>query len=257
MVLKGAGLQSRCFPSRAYLVETRKGLYLWDTGYAERFRSATSVGVFRLYAWVTPIYFSQQESLLAQLQHIGVRASDIDTLVLSHFHADHVAGMRDFPQARLLGSATGWDAVRKLRGFAAVQQAFVPDLIPTDVEARMQFIEGMPEIDLPSELAPFTRGWDITGDREFIVVNLPGHVRGHIGAFVQTDAGWTLLASDAAWVADNYAQLRGPSELTFLIQHDRRAYYDTLRKLNVLHHSGNAAIRITHDDVNDYVQVPT
>ena len=46
MVLKGSGLASRCFPSRAYLIETRAGLYLWDTGYAEHFRAATSKGVY-------------------------------------------------------------------------------------------------------------------------------------------------------------------------------------------------------------------
>lgn len=50
MVLKGSGLASRCFPSRAYLIATRAGLYLWDTGYAEHFRAATSKGVYRMYA---------------------------------------------------------------------------------------------------------------------------------------------------------------------------------------------------------------
>ena len=48
-------------------------------------------------------------------------------------------------------------------------------------------------------------------------------------------------------------QLRGPSELSFLIQHNRASYYDTLRKLHALHQSGHADIRLTHQDGADYV----
>ncbi len=35
MALRGAGLATRKFPARAYLLETRSGLYLLDTGYAK------------------------------------------------------------------------------------------------------------------------------------------------------------------------------------------------------------------------------
>ncbi|MFC5475104.1 MBL fold metallo-hydrolase [Paraherbaspirillum soli] len=253
MVLKGSGIKSRCFPSRAYLIETSRGLYLWDTGYADRFREATAQGVFKLYAWITPVVFDAHESLQGQLRAYGVSPKDIHTLVLSHFHADHIAGMRDFPAARLLCSAPGWEAVRHLSGVKAVRQAFVPALLPADIEARLEFVERYPESALASELAPFEHGWDITGTGEIIIVNLPGHAIGHLGAFVREDHGWTLLASDAAWVADSYQQLRGPSELSFLIQHNRKDYYDTLRKLHALHQSGQAAIRITHEGAVDYL----
>jgi glyoxylase-like metal-dependent hydrolase (beta-lactamase superfamily II) len=253
MALKGSGLKSRCFPSRAYLIETRSGLFLWDTGYADRFRAATASGIYRLYPLVTPVYFDAQESLQGQLRAHGVQPGDIHTLVLSHFHADHIAGMRDFPAARLLASAPGWDAVRRLSGLRAVRQGFVPQLLPPDVEARLAFVEQHKQSALPAELAPFTHGRDISGSGEIYVVDLPGHVVGHIGAFVRGDDGWTLLASDAAWLAESYQQLRGPSELSFLIQHDRAAYYRTLRKLHALHAGGKAAIRISHEGALDYV----
>jgi glyoxylase-like metal-dependent hydrolase (beta-lactamase superfamily II) len=184
MVLKGSGFSSRCFPSRAYLVETRAGLVLWDTGYADRFREATSQGIYRLYS---------------------------------------------------------------------VRQAFVPALMPDDVGARLEFAESFAEVALPAALAPFTMGRDITGTGELFIVELPGHAAGHLGAFVLGDEGWTLLASDAGWAAESYQQLRGPSELTFLIQHQRAAYYDTLRKLHALHRGGGASIRLTHESAEDYL----
>lgn len=255
MVLKGSGLASRCFPSRAYLIETRAGLYLWDTGYAEHFRAATRKGVYRLYAWVTPISFDAHESLPGQLRAHGVAPKDIHTLLLSHFHADHIAGMRDFPSARLMCSQVGWEAVRGLSGFAAVRQAFVPELLPDDISDRLGFVESVPETALPAALHPFTHGRDVSGTGEIYIVALPGHAVGHIGAFVLQDSGWTLLASDAAWVPESFQQLRGPSELSFIIQHQRAPYYDTLQRLHQLHQSGQAQIRITHEDTIDYVAV--
>ena len=246
MVLKGSGLSSLCFPSRAYLIETGAGLFLWDTGYSGHFAQATAKGVYRLYAWVTPVSFEPREALRGQLRAAGVDPDDIHTVLLSHFHADHVAGMRDFPAARLMCSAPGWEAVRRLSGLAALRQAFVPELMPADIEARLGFVEALPLAPLPAELAPFTDGRDLTGAGEVFIVDLPGHAIGHIGAFVRGQGGWTLLASDAAWTADSYRQLRGPSELSFLIQHSRAAYYATLRRLHALHAGGQAQIRLTH-----------
>lgn len=255
MVLKGSGLASRCFPSRAYLIESGAGLWLWDTGYAARFGKAVSRGIYRLYGWVTPVRFEAHESLHGQLRAYGVDPADIHTLVLSHFHADHIAGMRDFPNARLLCAANGWNAVRKLSGLGAVRQAFVPELMPPDVEARLEFIEAWPQTALPAALHPFTMGRDVSGSGEIYIVDLPGHAVGHIGAFVRQEQGWTLLASDSAWVPESFQQLRGPSELSFIIQHNRAAYYQTLGRLHALHRSGNAAICITHEDTDDYLPV--
>lgn len=252
MVLKGSGLQSRCFPSRAYLIESSAGLWLWDTGYASRFGAAVSTGIYQLYGWVTPVHFDQRESLHGQLRAAGVNPGDIDTLVLSHFHADHIAGMRDFPGARVLCAASGWNAVRKLSGFGAVRQAFVPELMAPDIEARIAFVEAWPETPLPAALHPFTTGRNVGGNGDIHIVELPGHAVGHLGAFIREDHGWTLLASDSAWVPESYQQLRGPSELSFLIQHSRAAYYATLARLHALHKSGNAAIRITHEATIDY-----
>ncbi len=64
-----------------------------------------------------------------------------------------------------------------------------------------------------------------------------------------------MLASDAAWVPEGFQQLRGPAELTFLLQHNRAAYYNTLAKLHALHASGNATIRVTHEATVDYMPV--
>nr|WP_199066550.1 MBL fold metallo-hydrolase [Chromobacterium sp. ASV5] len=248
MALKGAGFTPRCFPSRAYLIETHDRLLLWDTGYAEHFFDASRHGAYRLYPLVTPVYLDLVRSLREQLRTHGIASGDIHTLLLSHFHADHIAGLRDFPSAGLLASRSGWHAVRGLKGLSAVRQAFLPDLLPPDVETRLAFVEDLPLQPLPKELTPFTHGWDVSGGGEVFVTPLPGHALGHLGAFVLEERGWTLLAADAAWAAESYLELRGPSELSFLVQHNRRDYYSTLGKLHALHHGGRVNILLTHQE---------
>lgn len=248
MALKGSGLASRCFPSRAYLIETKNGMHLWDTGYASRFYDAVSKGVNRLYGWVTPVFFDESSSLVSQLAAVGVRPGDIKTVVMSHFHADHMAGVRDFPNAHLACCAWGWARHKRLTGIGALRRAFMPELLPNDFWERFAPVQGMPRAVLPAELAPFDVGFDLTGAGEVFIVPLPGHADGHLGAFVLEDSGWTLLASDSAWAPEGYRELRGPSELSFLIQDSRSEYYETLRALHQLHLGGKVKILLTHEE---------
>ncbi len=49
-------------------------------------------GVFSLYRRMTPVYFDPAESLAHQLREAGYAEGDIRALIVSHFHADHIAG---------------------------------------------------------------------------------------------------------------------------------------------------------------------
>lgn len=244
MALNGAGLGSRCFPARAYLIQGRQGLYLWDTGYASHFLDAAQ-GIYRLYTLVTPVHLEEQEPLIRQLHARGVHANDLDAIVVSHFHADHIAGLKDFPGVRIICAREAWESIRLLRGIRALRKAFLPGLVPGDMTERLVFDDQLERAPLPGELHPFTHGYALDAAGEIFLVALPGHAAGQLGAFVRTDRGWILLASDSAWAPENYTELRGPSELSFLVQHNRSSYYQTLRKLQQLHSSG-VDIRLTH-----------
>jgi len=247
MALKGASLRPQCFPARAYLIETSAGPVLWDTGYSSHFMDASSKGVYRFYPAVTPITFEPAQSVAAQLKERGLASKDVPLVLLSHFHADHMAGLKDFPNAAIMCNGTGWEQVGKLSGMRAIMQAFLPGLVPHDMEARVRHMESAPAKALPESLRPFDVGWDVLGTGEVFVVPLPGHADGHVGAFVACDDGWTLLAADAAWAPEAYREMRGPSELTFIVQKSRRDYYATLARLHALHRARGAAILLTHE----------
>ncbi|WP_266158266.1 MBL fold metallo-hydrolase [Dyella silvatica] len=248
MALRGAGFAVCAFPARAYLIEAGSGRWLWDTGYASHFIDHTRSGVFAIYAKVTPVHFDAADALAAQLRQCGLQHGDIDALILSHFHGDHIAGLRDFPEVPLLCSGSGWSRTRHLQGIAALRRGFIPGLIPADFESRLRFVESFEHVALPQALAPFTQAYALPGaDGEVFIVELPGHAAGHLGAFVDTEDGWVLLASDAAWSPTSYRELVGPSTLSQLIMEDTRSYYDTLRQLQQLDRGGQVRIMLTHE----------
>ncbi|MGL4667765.1 MAG: MBL fold metallo-hydrolase, partial [Saezia sp.] len=222
--------------------------WLWDTGYASHFNTYTSQGIFRLYPKVTPVYFEPHEALVHQLDQEGIKTADLSGILLSHFHGDHIAGLRDFPDAPLYCQGSGWQALKNARGINALRQGFVPKLLPDDFESRLQFIENFHKCGLPSELHPFETGWELPESHgEVFLVDLPGHAKGHIGAFVRTNSGWVLLAGDAAWAAQNYTELREPAMPARLVMDNYAQFRHTLHRLHELHLHAQVKILLCHE----------
>lgn len=248
MAQQGAGFGTCKFPARAWLIEANGYRWLWDTGYADYFQQYTQSGIFKLYQKATPVYLNKGESLKEQFQVLGIELDTIPHVILSHFHGDHIAGLKDFVSSSFICSYHGWQTVRSLRGFSALKQGFVPDLIPDTFEQLLSFVENFEQCQLPSELSPFTHGYILpNSQKQVILVSLPGHAVGHIGAFILTDNGWTLLASDAAWTPANYKELKAPSRLAQLIMSDSKAYYQTLKRLNQLAQNRHVTILLSHE----------
>ena len=242
----GAGISPRRFPARAFLIESKAGLFLLDTGYSSHFHDAAR-GVFTIYRMVTPVtYRHEQENLVAQLRSHGVRPHDLSAIVISHFHADHIAGLRDFPLVPVYASASSLNDIRGLNGWRALRKAFIPPLLPDDFYKRINPLREDTQHQLPDALAPFSTGWRLDKSGELWAVPLPGHAKGQIGVFVEDQGHWSLLAADAAWAPDAYRGLQGPSNVTFLIQDNKRDYYNTLAKLHQLH-KNHISILLTHE----------
>ncbi|MBG5919805.1 MBL fold metallo-hydrolase [Providencia stuartii] len=246
VALKGASIKACKFPARAWLIEGNDQRWLFDTGYANHFYDHTRTGIMRFYRTVTPVYFESKDALINQLADAGITPNDVNGLILSHFHGDHIAGLRDFPGIPIICSGEGWQKTRHLTGFAALKGAFVRGLIPEDFEQRTRFYEGLEAVELPPELQILGKGFAVNDQKTLFIVPLPGHAPGHIGLCVLTEQGWILLAGDAAWSPTNYRERRGPMAIAHIIMDDKHAYYQTLNKLHQLDKQ-NIPIQLCHE----------
>lgn len=247
VAIQGTGLKHCQFPARTFLIEANQHLWLWDTGYSHHFTDATQKGIFTLYPKVTPVYFETHEAIWYQLKSLGINQNDLEALIISHFHGDHIAGLKDFPNTQFMCAFEGWNRIKKMNGLTALIHGFIPELIPSQFENHLLFIESFEKTTLPDQLHPFTEGYILPKSQgEVILIALPGHAIGHIGAFIHTSTGWQLIASDAAWSHKNY-QNQPPSRLANLIMDNPYSYALTLNALKILSQN-NIPIILSHEE---------
>ncbi|MGV3723920.1 MAG: MBL fold metallo-hydrolase [Actinomycetota bacterium] len=204
------------------------GWVLWDTGYAPRLLEVTRRLPYRLYRWMTPLRFRPEQSVAAQLSRLGIAPEEIRTVLISHLHADHLCGLRDFPGARLVATAAAWEATNGRAGMRALRQGYLPGLLPDDFAQRAELL-GAFEGPVVGSLGPTH---DLFGDGTLRLVSLPGHARGQMGLLAETERGPLLFAADAAWLTASVQECRPPHPVTRLILDDPAAADETLDRLH-------------------------
>ena len=105
------------------------GLILFDTGYTGHFHDSTHRFPDRLYRMVTPAYIDEDDMIETILEREGIQCADISQVIVSHFHADHISGLKLFPNAQFYTTREAWEQVMKLRGIAAIQRGIIHKLI--------------------------------------------------------------------------------------------------------------------------------
>lgn len=217
------------FPSLvALILHPGFGPILYDTGYADRFETATEPFPERLYRWLTPVRLPAEERLASQLGRYRLRPEDVERVLISHLHADHVAGLRDLPRAGFM--ALEADVASHLGGaWRTLRRGVLPALLPPDFGARLALADAQPAIVLGPSWAPFERGYDLLGDRSLIGIPLPGHSPAQLGVLLRTrEDRLVLLAADACWSARAWREQRMPSVLARPLFDDWNAYRRTL-----------------------------
>ncbi|MBF6589342.1 MAG: MBL fold metallo-hydrolase [Ktedonobacterales bacterium] len=217
-----------CHSLVALLRHPEHGWLLWDTGYAPRMLEETRRLPYALYRRVTPLSLRPDLAVVAQLERRGIAPDAIRRVVISHFHADHLAGLRDFPGAELIALRTAYDAVAPHQGLRALRRGFIPALLPADFGARASLLAAPRGEPLPGLGATH----DLFGDGTVRLVALPGHARGQIGMLARTTRGAVLFAADSAWLSRSIRERRPPSRLTHVLVDDPRAVRATIDRLH-------------------------
>ena len=221
------------------------GYILFDTGYSDAFFEATKSFPERLYRWATPVYLNENETAKNILTKKDIPVDAIKYIILSHFHADHIAGVKDFPNAKIICSRASHQEVVSSKGFKAVSKGILHKLLPVDFEKRVMYIEDISD-ETTVNLYGLTE-YSFLGIAGFKLILLPGHAKGMLGFIAHDDQKHILYASDASWSYDCYQQKILPKKIVKLFFDSWNDFIETQVKLRAYEKDNNGVdVLFTH-----------
>lgn len=195
-----SAVKKRWVPVSSYLIEHPKGLILVDTGWHEDMRTHQRKHLGRLAYSMYKGKLPEGTSTVEQLKRLGLSSCDIDIVLLTHLHSDHVSGLKHLLDAkRLLTSEREWKAANKKIGYIKSMWDNAP-------------IQTFQLQDVP--FGPFKKGLDLIGDGTVYLIHTPGHTDGMFSVLVKMNNGWLLLASDVGYSSQSWTDMILPGVTT-------------------------------------------
>ncbi len=232
MVLAGAGREKMRMPALFAMIRHPKhGVILYDTGYSTRFYDVTGRFPFSMLRKFTPAEITEEDNAVRQLEAAGVPADQVKTIILGHGHVDHVPGVADFPEAKVVVDHREW-AFMQGSTLGIFFKGYVKSLyenIGNQIETLNFATQGKP-------YGLFDKAIDIWEDGSMILVPIEGHTVGQMGLLVNLPDGKRFFfIGDAAWISENYLYIKPPSLIARTILASFRKFKETLQLIKSFH----------------------
>lgn len=212
------------------------GVILYDTGYTDDFHHATTKVPEKLYALATPVVCEGEANCLFQLKNKDIHPDEVKIVIISHFHADHVCGLKHFKNAKFYFEESSLKYLQNLSRWRQVSKGFLNQLIPEDIFSRMVNFSSLKRVSLPTSLKPYEFGYDLLSDYSLLAIPLPGHMRGHMGLYFKYEGREIFIVADAVWHTESIRSTVLPSKLAKIPMDNWKTYARELNKLNELYH---------------------
>ena len=188
-------------PINVYVIEHEKGLVLFDTGQDRR--SVTDPEYFPkglagiIYRRLARFAITANQTLTSQLAGLGYQPSQVGIAVLSHLHQDHIGGLAELKNARILVSVNEWATLnRKFPEFNGLLTSHI-DL------PGLHWDRITPTATDDESILPFDHSYDIFDDGSLVLVPTPGHTPGSLSLFLRQEGLPPMLfVGDLTYDAD-------------------------------------------------------
>jgi len=207
-------------PVPAYLIEHAGSVLVFDSGLHPDVRDDQSARCRALAPYFN-CDLPEGTDLSERLEACDVDPADVELLVLSHLHFDHVGG------SGLVGDAEF--VVQRAEWLAAIADVDGETYMAADLNSgrRLRLLDGE---------------WDVFGDGRVTLLPTAGHTAGHQSLLVWTDDGGELvLCSDACYLRRSLQALALPPHAF-----DRNAQLQVFERLHRLESAG-ARLLFGHD----------
>ncbi|RLQ94603.1 N-acyl homoserine lactonase family protein [Falsibacillus albus] len=187
-------------PVSSYLIEHPKGLILVDTGWHEDMRKNQKNHLGRLAYSMFKGELPAGSSVREKLMEYGISSKDLDFVLLTHLHSDHVSGLEQVKDAKkILTSELEWEYAHKRAGYIKSMWKGID-------------IHTFPLKEIP--FGPFNLGLDLFDDGSIYLVHTPGHSDGMFSILIKMQNGWVLLASDVGYSEKSWNDMILPGVTT-------------------------------------------
>lgn len=190
-------------PVSAYLIECSHGKILFDCGWNrdispngkfDRESQIKSLGGFPLYKTNQGV-LPMGEAIDEQLAEIGVQPADLDLVLLSHLDCDHANGLKLVKEAKRILVAK--DEIRFAESGSLINKIRYNKDWWNETK-----LEGF---DWNGTDGPVKKSYDVFGDGNLVMVNIPGHCRGLCALKITNDSGkYVLFFSDGGYAKKSW-----------------------------------------------------
>ncbi len=213
------------------------GPVLIDTGYGPRVTSGNERSfALKAYAAALRPRLIAGNCVLPFLHSKGIQPDDVRTIIITHFHADHVSALWDFPNAQFLLSRKVWESFIQSGKIANFRHGMFGELIPANFVERMTIFETLPVVQLGE---PFGCGHDVLRDGSVLSIDMPGHAAGHCGLLFTEGPRPLLYATDVQWLPRTITENRAPGFPATWVYDDAKAAISSAAKVRAFAASGS------------------
>lgn len=193
---------NRFNPVLCYLIEhPLKGYILIDTGLHPSFAIQPTGNFGWLLGRIIKVKTSVGLDVPSQLKNIGLSATDITTVILSHLHPDHLGGLPLLARNMNLSVHADKKEIAIAQSPLGLFNGYIGKHINKFTVTAFDYSLSVP---------PFDQACDLFGDGSLWVVGTPGHTPGHVSIILNMLQGPFLLTADAAHRASNLDEMIPP-----------------------------------------------
>jgi N-acyl homoserine lactone hydrolase len=213
------------FSSTCYLIRHGTDVMMWDTGVPEK-----TIGDPK--GWSTLpslIVYHLDKTISSQLSKIGLAPTDVNYVLVSHTHGDHIGNVGLFPDATVVMQQAEYDWIN------------APP--PSDPNLNTLVTLARTLLGHPRRLELISGDIDLFRDGSVTLLSTPGHTPGSQSLMVHLkNTGYVILSGDVVHLEDNFKRDVVPS-----LNVDKAESIASMERVKELMTKYHAKLFINHD----------